>query len=84
MEILIHIGMNTVQLNGEGFESHIKEGMRVKRGDILVTFDKELILEKGCSLETPVLITNVDDVADLIETEKDTVESGDELLTVIF
>lgn len=84
VEILIHIGMNTVQLNGEGFESHIKEGMRVKRGDILVTFDKELILEKGCSLETPVLITNVDDVADLIETEKDTVESGDELLTVIF
>ena len=49
-----------------------------------LTFDKELILEKGCSLETPVLITNVDDVADLIETEKDTVESGDELLTVIF
>ena len=84
VELLIHIGMNTVQLDGEGFTSRISEGMKVKKGEILATFDKKMIEEKGYSLETPVLITNADDVMDIIETEEATVESGDALLTVIF
>ncbi|RKJ45661.1 PTS beta-glucoside transporter subunit IIABC [bacterium 1XD8-76] len=83
-ELLIHIGMNTVQLDGEGFTSRVSEGMKVKKGEVLVTFDKKMIEEKGYSLETPVLITNADDVADIVETEKDFVEFGDSLLTVIF
>ena len=84
VELLIHIGMNTVQLEGEGFTSRISEGMKVKKGDVLVTFDKALIEGKGYSLETPVLITNVDDVVEIVETENTFVESGDVLLTAIF
>lgn len=84
VELLIHIGMNTVQLEGEGFTSRISEGMKVKKGDVLVTFDKALIEGKGYSLETPVLITNADDIMDIVETENTFVESGDVLLTAIF
>ncbi|MDE6888699.1 MAG: beta-glucoside-specific PTS transporter subunit IIABC [Eubacterium sp.] len=84
VELLIHIGMNTVQLEGEGFTSRISEGMKVKKGDVLVTFDKALIEGKGYSLETPVLITNADDIVEIVETENTFVESGDVLLTAIF
>lgn len=84
VELLIHIGMNTVQLDGKGFESHIREGMKVKKGDVLVTFDKKLITEQGYSLETPILVTNVDDVMDIVETEREEAKAGDALLTVIF
>ena len=84
VELLIHIGMNTVQLEGEGFTSRISEGMKVKKGDVLVTFDKDLIEGKGYSLETPVLITNADDIVEIVETENTFVKSGDVLLTAIF
>ena len=84
VELLIHIGMNTVQLEGEGFTSRISEGMKVKKGDVLVTFDKHLNEGKGYSLATPVLITNADDIVEIVETENTYVESGDVLLTAIF
>lgn len=59
-EILIHVGLETVQLEGEGFEVHVKKGDKVKPGDRLLTFDLELIAEKAASLITPVIVTNGD------------------------
>lgn len=76
-ELLIHIGINTVELNGEGFTAHVSEGDRVKKGQTLITFDKELIASKGYKTVTPVIITNPDEysaikrVADGNVTEKD-------------
>ena len=56
----------------------------MKKGDVLVTFDKTLIEGKGYSLETPVLITNADDIMEIVETENTFVKSGDVLLTAVF
>lgn len=60
LEILIHVGLDTVTMNGEGFTGHVKEGDKVKAGDKLISFDLELIKEKATSTITPVVITNGD------------------------
>lgn len=83
IEILIHIGLDTVQLGGEGFEAMIKQGDRVKKGQLLVTFDREFITGKGYCLETPVLITNTDSFLDVVETSKDRVDAGENLINVL-
>ncbi|MDE5052431.1 PTS glucose transporter subunit IIA [Niallia taxi] len=61
IEILIHIGWETVNLNGQYFTGHVKKGDRVKKGDVLISFDKEAIKEAGCDLVTPVIVTNSGD-----------------------
>lgn len=82
-EILIHIGLDTVQLGGEGFTAMISQGDRVKKGQLLVTFDKEFIESKGFCMETPVLITNTDKFLDVVETGKGRVDQGECLLTLV-
>lgn len=82
-EMLIHVGYNTVQLEGKYFESFVKQGDTVKKGDLLVSFDIEQIKKEGYSIETPVVITNTDNYLDIIETKNKSVEAGEELLTVI-
>ncbi|BFN03403.1 glucose PTS transporter subunit IIA [Clostridium tetani] len=62
LEILIHVGIDTVELQGEGFISHVKQGDTVKKGDLLLTVDKEFIKNKGKSLMTPVIVTNMEKV----------------------
>lgn len=65
-EVLIHVGINTVELNGECFEAHVLEGNRVCKGQKLITFDKDKIVEKGYSIITPVIISNTDDYAAIV------------------
>ncbi|MBF0708003.1 PTS glucose transporter subunit IIA [Alkalihalobacillus hwajinpoensis] len=60
LEILIHVGLETVNMGGEGFEGHVKEGDKVKVGDPLITVDLDLVKEKAASTITPVIITNAD------------------------
>lgn len=60
-EVLIHIGMDTVNLKGEGFSAKVKQGDRVKAGDPIVTVDLDAIRDKVPSLVTPVIITNIDE-----------------------
>lgn len=83
VEILIHIGLDTVQLNGEGFESMIRCGDKVKKGQVLITFDKEWIEGKGYCLETPVIITNSDDFLDVVEMAEGEVRPGDSLVKIL-
>ena len=64
VEILIHVGLDTVELGGEGFISHVRQGDQVKLGDKLLTFDASFISSKGKSLVTPVVITNMADKVD--------------------
>jgi multiphosphoryl transfer protein len=59
-EILMHVGLETVALNGEGFSVFVKEGQSVKAGDTLLGFDLDLLAQKARSLITPVVITNLD------------------------
>ncbi len=64
-EILVHIGLDTVELDGYGFERVAEEGKKVKAGDPIIKINRQAIEEKGCSLITPVLITNMEIVDEL-------------------
>lgn len=77
MEVLIHVGIDTVNMKGEGFEVFVSEGEKVKAGQRLLTFDIEKIKEAGYSTTTAVLLTNSDDYPDfkVVKTGKtDTLE----------
>lgn len=58
LELLIHVGINTVSLNGEGFIGHVNLGDQVKEGDILLEFDLDEVKGKVDSMDTPIVITN--------------------------
>ncbi|MBE9895005.1 PTS transporter subunit EIIC [Enterococcus casseliflavus] len=58
VELLIHVGLNTVNLNGEFFDVNVENGATIARGDRLLTFDRQAILDKGYQLSTPVIVTN--------------------------
>lgn len=79
-ELLIHIGINTVELNGEGFTAHVSEGDRVTRGQTLITFDKEFIASKGYDTVTPVIVSNSDDYAEIKRLADGNINAGDVLL----
>ncbi len=83
VEILIHVGLDTVQLNGEGFTAHIKQGDKVTVGQTLVDVDLEFVKSKGFSTQTPVIISNSNDVLDVVETNKNAITHNDELITVL-
>ena len=82
-ELLIHIGLNTVQLDGKYFESFVKQGDKIKKGQILVTFDIEKISKEGYCLETPVVVTNYSDYVDIVEKTQKTINNSQELITVL-
>ncbi len=82
MELLIHVGINTVALNGEGFTAHVSEGDKVKRGQPLISFDKDFITSKGYPIITPVIISNADDYKEIKTTTSAEVRRLDELLKV--
>lgn len=81
-ELLIHIGLNTVELNGQGFKAHIKQGDRIKKGDLMIEVDLNFIKEKNLCTQTPVIVTNTEDMGDFIFSEATDVEPGDEIMTV--
>lgn len=64
-EILIHVGINTVELKGEGFETFVKVGQKVKVGDKIAHADLEFLESKGYCTHTPVVVTNSGDVKDI-------------------
>ena len=81
-EILIHIGINTVQLEGKYYSPVVKQGDPVKQGDLLVNFDIEKIKEAGYQVTTPIIITNTSRYVDIIETSTETVRAKEGLLTL--
>lgn len=83
LEILIHIGMDTVALNGEGFEGFVQQGDRVKAGDKLVTFNLEQIRERAESIISPVVVTNFDAVDTLSKTAETSVKRGKSVLLTV-
>ncbi|MCM3725022.1 beta-glucoside-specific PTS transporter subunit IIABC [Neobacillus cucumis] len=82
-EILIHIGINTVQLEGKYYSPVVKQGDRVNQGDLLVNFDIEKIKEAGYPVTTPIIITNTDRYIDIIEMNKEAVQEKEALLTLV-
>lgn len=83
IEILMHIGMDTVELEGKGFELFVKQGDPVKAGDLLVKFDIEAIKAAGKSVITPIVITNTTDYLDVLDFNQEDVVVGEDMLTII-
>lgn len=83
VEILIHIGIDTVQLNGKHYTTHVNTGDTVNPGDLLVEFDIDKIKEEGYSVITPIIITNTDDFGSISVVGKDDINSKDVLLTLV-
>lgn len=83
MEILIHIGIDTVKMNGDGFQLHISQGDKVKRGDLLVSFDLQKILSAGYKTTTMVLVSNASELGSMTEPASDTVGIGEKLYSII-
>lgn len=83
IEMLIHVGLDTVQLEGKYFKANVKQGDRVKQGDSLIEFDINAIEKAGYSVETPVIVTNTNEYLDVIESNLRPVTNKDIVLTVI-
>lgn len=82
VEMLMHIGMDTVNLEGKGFTAHVSQGDRVKAGDKLISFDIDFIKDAGYVTETPVIITNQDQYqADALGGLPRQIAVGDALMT---
>ena len=81
VEMLMHIGMDTVSLDGKGFEAHVAQGDKVTVGQKLISFDMDVIKKAGLVTETPVIITNQDDFqADVQGTLPRDINRGEELM----
>ena len=83
LELLIHVGIDTVELNGAPFEYKTSEGAHVKKGDLLMTADLKAIEEAGKKIITPIIVTNTDDYVSVKATDSTTVKNGDSLMTVV-
>ena len=81
-EILLHIGIDTVKLEGKYFEAHVSDGQRVKKGDLLITFDMDKIKEAGYKLTTPMIICNADDYSSFEALAEGKTSAGDKLLII--
>lgn len=77
VDVLIHIGQDTVTLNGKYFKCKVKEGKNVKKGDILIEFDREKIAAEGFDITSPMTIVNTDDFSSVNPVKMDSAENGD-------
>lgn len=82
VELLIHIGMDTVKLNGKGFDVKVKTGDQVKAGDLLAEFDMDFIKGEGYPVTTAVVVTNTDDCEEISEVRTGAATKDTEVLTV--
>ena len=82
VELLIHVGIDTVKLDGKHYKPHCEEGQEVKAGTLLLEFDRDAIQKEGYRTVTPVIVTNADDYTDVKVTDKKAVLVGEALLTI--
>ena len=82
MEILIHVGVDTVDMNGDGFSNLVKLNQVVKKGDLLMTMDLDKIQAAGHPTTVILALTNSDDFSSVYEAAADAVRPGDDLLRV--
>ncbi|MEM5594428.1 glucose PTS transporter subunit IIA [Niallia circulans] len=83
VELLIHVGIDTVQLNGEGYEYFVEKGQEIQIGDKLIQFDLEAIKAKGYKVITPVVITNSAEVGDILIANEGPIHFGEEVIKVM-
>ncbi|HGJ0499186.1 TPA: sucrose-specific PTS transporter subunit IIBC [Streptococcus pneumoniae] len=81
-EVLIHVGIDTVSMNGDGFEAKVSQGNKVKAGDVLGTFDSNKIAAAGLDDTTMVIVTNTGDYASVAPVATGSVAKGDAVIEV--
>ena len=81
-EVLIHIGIDTVSLDGKGFDAKVQANQRVKKGDVLATFDSSVITEAGLDDTTMVIVTNTADFEDVSSVATGSVAEGADFIAV--
>lgn len=82
VEILLHIGIDTVKLGGQYFEAHVSDGQEVKKGDLLISFDMDKIKAAGYKVTTPIIIGNTDDYASVEPVAQNSISAGDIILKI--
>jgi len=82
-EILLHIGIDTVKLKGRYFEAKVKNGQKIKKGDLLITFDRESALKEGFNMTIPVIVCNHDEFGKIEIIGKGDIDNGDDLMKII-
>lgn len=82
-EVLIHLGLDTIKLDGRGFKAHVKQGDKVKKGQLLVTINLDTVKEAGYSLVTPIIVSNSSDYLDIVTMTSNDIKLEEELLTLI-
>ncbi|TKK21855.1 PTS beta-glucoside transporter subunit IIABC [Pantoea agglomerans] len=82
IELLIHVGIDTVRLDGKPFTAHVKVGDTFRAGDLLLEFDRQAILDAGYDLATPIIITNSDEYPEVMTVAGTAVTAGTPLLSV--
>ena len=82
-EILIHIGIDTVKLDGKYFTAHVKDGDMVKKGELLVEFDKKAVEAEGYDMTIAVLVTNSQEFLDVIPAEPGEIKEQEKLFTIL-
>ena len=81
-DVIVHIGLDTVNLKGQFFITHVKQGDTVKAGDLLITADIEQIKAAGYEVITPVIVCNVSDFPDMVCHTGKAVKAMDEIITL--
>ncbi len=82
VEVLLHIGINTVELGGKHFEAHVQVGDKVKKGDLLLSFDIDAVKAAGYLCTTPMIICNTDDYQSVTPLAQGEIKSGTPILEV--
>ena len=82
VELLLHIGIDTVKLGGKHFEAHVSPEQYVKKGDLLVTFDMEAIKKEGYLCTTPIIVCNTDDYKAIRQMAEGDIKAGQDILSV--
>lgn len=80
--MILHIGIDTVKLNGQFFESYVKSGQQVKKGDLLITFDIDEIKKAGYKLTTPMVICNTPDYSEFNHLKAGSITAGEDILEI--
>ena len=82
-EILIHIGMDTVRLDGKGFKTHVQQGDRGKQGQLMIEFDIDFIKKNNLPTITPVLVTNTAAYREVVTVDGKTIKNGEKLISTV-
>lgn len=83
VEVLLHVGLDTVKLNGKHFTIHVEEGQQVKKGDLLLEADLEQIKAEGFDIVTPVVICNTEEFSEIGMARGGNVAVGDVVINII-